>query len=120
MNNRILITGALGQLGKFFVDSLINQGNYVLATDIKNSNDLNMPDNIVLAPNGSVIVCEDGKGTDRLVSINKEKKISYLAKNALNNSEIAGVCFSPDHKTLFLNMYKPTITFAIKGPWDKV
>ena len=41
MNNRILITGALGQLGKFFIDSLINQGNYVLATDIKNSNDLN-------------------------------------------------------------------------------
>ena len=41
MNNRILITGALGQLGKFFTDSLINQGNYVLATDIKNSNDLN-------------------------------------------------------------------------------
>lgn len=41
MNNRILITGALGQLGKFFIDSLTNQGNYVLATDIKNSNDLN-------------------------------------------------------------------------------
>ena len=41
MNNRILITGALGQLGKFFIDSLINQGDYVLATDIKNSNDLN-------------------------------------------------------------------------------
>ena len=40
MNNRILITGALG-FGKFFIDSLINQGNYVLATDIKNSNDLN-------------------------------------------------------------------------------
>ena len=35
MKNRILITGALGQLGEFFVKSLIGNNNYVLATDIK-------------------------------------------------------------------------------------
>ena len=35
MKNRILITGALGQLGEFFVKSLISNNNYVLATDIK-------------------------------------------------------------------------------------
>ena len=34
MKNRILITGALGQLGEFFVKSLISNNNYVLATDI--------------------------------------------------------------------------------------
>ena len=41
MKNRILITGALGQLGKFFVESLISQDNYVLATDIKENKKLN-------------------------------------------------------------------------------
>jgi len=35
LKNRILITGALGQLGEFFVKSLISNNNYVLATDIK-------------------------------------------------------------------------------------
>ena len=38
MNNRILITGASGQLGRFFIKSLVDLGNYVLATDIKKSN----------------------------------------------------------------------------------
>tara|TARA_X000001036_G_scaffold386336_1_gene381402 strand:- start:117 stop:1034 length:918 start_codon:yes stop_codon:yes gene_type:complete len=34
LKNRILITGALGQLGEFFVKSLNNSNNFVLATDI--------------------------------------------------------------------------------------
>ena len=34
MKNRILITGALGQLGEFFVKSLNNSNDFVLATDI--------------------------------------------------------------------------------------
>ena len=41
MKNRILITGALGQLGQFFVESLISKNNYVLATDIKENKLLN-------------------------------------------------------------------------------
>ena len=41
MKNRILITGASGQLGQFFVESLISNNNYVLATDIKENKILN-------------------------------------------------------------------------------
>ncbi len=40
MNNRILITGALGQLGEFFINSLTEAGNYILATDIKRVNNI--------------------------------------------------------------------------------
>ena len=40
MNNRILITGALGQLGEFFINSLTKAGNYILATDIKKPNNI--------------------------------------------------------------------------------
>ena len=40
MNNRILITGALGQLGEFFINSLTEAGNYILATDIKKVNNI--------------------------------------------------------------------------------
>jgi hypothetical protein len=43
-----------------------------------------------------------------------------LAHNALNNSEFAGVCFSPNGQTMFLNIYRPSVTLAIWGPWRKV
>jgi secreted PhoX family phosphatase len=33
-------------------------------------------------------------------------------------TELAGACFSPDGKTLFVNVYAPTKTLAITGPWD--
>tara|TARA_Y100001970_G_scaffold101547_1_gene127542 strand:- start:1049 stop:1972 length:924 start_codon:yes stop_codon:yes gene_type:complete len=40
LKNRILITGASGQLGEFFVKSLIKDNNYVLATDIRENKSL--------------------------------------------------------------------------------
>jgi len=42
-----------------------------------------------------------------------------LAMNARSDSEFAGVTFSPDGGTLFVNLQKPGLTFAIKGPWHK-
>ena len=109
-----------GQIWKYVPGENDSDGTIELFFESSNSNDLNMPDNIVLSPNGNVILCEDGKGTDRLVCIKPDKTISYLASNALNNSEIAGACFSPDNKILFINIYKPTITLAIKGPWHQI
>ena len=35
-------------------------------------------------------------------------------------SEWAGATFSPDGKTLFVNIQTPGITFAIAGPWETV
>ena len=32
-------------------------------------------------------------------------------------TELAGACFSPDGSTLFINLYSPTKTLAITGPW---
>ncbi|MEC8786453.1 MAG: alkaline phosphatase PhoX, partial [Pseudomonadota bacterium] len=32
-------------------------------------------------------------------------------------TELAGACFSPDGNTLFVNIYSPTKTLAITGPW---
>ena len=32
-------------------------------------------------------------------------------------SELAGVCFSPDGSTMFVNIYWPGVTLAITGPW---
>ena len=35
-------------------------------------------------------------------------------------TELAGACFSPDGATLFVNLYHPTRTVAITGPWPSV
>jgi secreted PhoX family phosphatase len=32
--------------------------------------------------------------------------------------EFAGATFSPDGQTLFVNMQRPGITYAIWGPWQ--
>ena len=78
---------------------------------------LDYPDNLVLAPFGDLIVCEDGRGEQFLVGITPEGKYYQFARNALNNSEFAGVCFSSDGKTMFVNIYNPGMTLAIWGEW---
>ena len=37
--------------------------------------------------------------------------------NALNDQEFAGATFSPDGRTLFVNIQDPGLTYAIWGPW---
>ena len=47
-----------------------------------------------------------------------------FAVNILNNSELAGACFSPDGRTLFVNLFGDStkgsgMTCAIWGPWER-
>ena len=77
-------------------------------------------DNITIAPWGDVIISEDGRGPDRLVNINSQGDCLPIAMNSFNNSEFAGATFSPNGKTLFVNIYQPTMTLAITGPWEEL
>ena len=76
-------------------------------------------DNLTVAPCGDLILCEDGKGDQFLDVITPEGKIFKLAKNAKSSGEFAGVCFSPDGSTLFVNMQREGLTLAITGPWKE-
>ena len=116
----------LGQIWKYIPSP--NEGtSYEISSPAKlelffesnNSKSLDMCDNITVSPWGDVIVCEDGGGVDYLVGIKADGSSYKIAKNSLNNSELAGACFSPDGKILFVNIYKPTITLAITGPWNQ-
>ncbi|MCC5604374.1 alkaline phosphatase PhoX [Nostoc favosum] len=78
-----------------------------------NSGVLDNPDNIIVFPNRDIFLCEDGDGTDYILGITSSGGLYKFAKNALNTSEFAGVCFSPDGQTMFVNMQSPGITFAI-------
>ena len=74
-------------------------------------------DNITVAPWGDLIVCEDRSGdVVRLVGVTPEGKQYPLAYNH-TGAELAGVCFSPDGSTLFVNIQHRGLTLAIIGPW---
>ncbi|WP_373526878.1 alkaline phosphatase PhoX [Nostoc sp.] len=81
--------------------------------------ELENPDNIVVSPYGDLILCEDGDDQQFLVGVTPKGELYQFARNALNENEFAGACFSPDAKTLFVNIQTPGITFAIWGPWRK-
>jgi len=79
-------------------------------------------DNLIMAPWGDLIVCEDvveGSTHCSLVGIRPDGSQYLVAHNAYSESEVAGVCFSPDGKTMFLNIQYPGMTIAITGPWPE-
>lgn len=78
---------------------------------------LEYPDQLTMAPWGDVLTCEDGPGEQYLLGITPRRKIYKFARNAINDSEFAGVTFSPDGSTMFLNNLESGLTFAITGPW---
>jgi len=104
---------------------------------------LENPDNLTVAPDESLLFCEDNAGSttnpgERLLFL-RNGEISEFARNNMNFSqgalgpytrpsgvvftgnqvqnEWAGACFSPDSDWLFVNIQTPGVTFAITGPW---
>ncbi|GAB5520038.1 MAG: PhoX family phosphatase [Rhodothermales bacterium] len=75
-------------------------------------------DNLTVAPWGDLIVCEDGSGDQFLVGVTPEGELYKFARNAGSDSELAGVTFSPDGTTLFVNIQHTGQTLAITGPWQ--
>jgi len=75
------------------------------------------PDQLTVAAFGDIFVCEDGDDEQFMIGITPDRKLYKFARNAFNDSELSGVCFSPDGTTMFLNILAPGLTFAITGPW---
>lgn len=80
---------------------------------------LDMPDNICVAPWGEVYMSEDGGGDQYIRFLDADGNVQDFARNALSDSELAGVCFSPDGKALFINIQKNHRTYMITGPFPE-
>jgi hypothetical protein len=83
---------------------------------------LDMPDNIAVSPRGTLILCEDGSGENYLRGLTPAGAIFDIARLAPvegdAGAEFAGATFSPDGKTLFVNVQaKLGRSYAIWGPW---
>ena len=76
-------------------------------------------DNLTVAPNGHLIVCEDQYTAvvDNHIRGITPAGEAYTIARLKAQTELAGACFSPDGKVLFVNAYDPTATLAITGPW---
>ncbi|MFF9109779.1 MULTISPECIES: PhoX family protein [unclassified Streptomyces] len=85
------------------------------------------PDNICLAPSGGLMVCEDGNGAQHVFGVTRKGEVYAMARGRQNIGtaeqpewgEFAGVTFSPDGDTMYVNCYTPGTTFAVTGPWRR-
>jgi secreted PhoX family phosphatase len=64
------------------------------------------------------VICEDGPGDNYVRAVAPDGLIWKVARNAASDSEFCGACFSPDGRTMFVNVQRPGTTFAITGDWD--
>jgi hypothetical protein len=78
---------------------------------------LDSPDNITVAPWGELFVAEDGDGDNFIRGITQAGEVFDFARNAYSDSELAGVCFSPDGRAMFVNVQGDGRTFVITGPF---
>lgn len=126
-NGRIYFTSTTGgdkKLGQVwqYVPSGKDQGHLTLLLEPTDASLLFMPDNICLAGK-NLIICEDNDLRAYLRVLTPQGRVFDLAKNiapGFEIEELAGLTFSPNGQTLFVNLQVPGMTFAIWGPWERI
>lgn len=101
-------------------------GQLILVYESPSADLLDAPDNITISPRGGLVLCEDGGGVQFLRGLTQKGEIFDFAQNLRDDDEFAGACFSPNGRTLFVNLLGSTseaglplgMTFAIWGPWE--
>lgn len=78
---------------------------------------LHNADNMTMSPWGDLVICEDTATNSGLVGMTASGRQYPIANNPYSTSELAGVCFSPDGRVLFVNIQHRGLTLAITGPW---
>jgi len=88
---------------------------------------LDFPDNITTTKGGALIVCEDGANGNFLSGLTKNGVLVDLAQNLIpkgtdiGGDEFAGSTFSPDYRTLYVNIQSSTgMSIAIFGDWEQL
>jgi uncharacterized protein len=83
---------------------------------------LDFGDNLTVAPTGHLVVCEDQYTevvANRLIGVTPAGT-TYVLGALKAQTELAGACFSPDGRILYVNVYSPARTLAITGPWQRM
>jgi hypothetical protein len=113
----------LGQIWEYTPGSRSDEGTLKLLLQPTDAAVLNMPDNLCLTHSGGLLICEDNESSIHLQLLDRNHDVINFAKNVMREyetREFAGVTFSPDGKTLFVNIQVPGVTLAIWGPFDRL
>ena len=115
----------MGQVFEYRINRAFNNnqgssGHLKLLAESNHSSTLQHADNIVMSPWGDLIICEDTFNYCGLVGISPSGKQYVFADNAYSDSELCGVCFSPDGGTMFVNIQNRGLTLAINGSWPRI
>jgi secreted PhoX family phosphatase len=87
---------------------------------------LDFPDNVTTSARGTLVLCEDNVNDNYIRGLTRGGQLFDIALNRVVsstgttrfNDEFAGSTFSPDGRTLFVNIQASRgMTFAIWGPW---
>jgi hypothetical protein len=92
-------------------------GELVLVGQSEDSDVLDKPDNIAMAPWGELFMCEDGSGDNYVRILTSDGEVCDFARNATGSGELAGACFSPDSNALFVNLQANGLTVVVTGPF---
>lgn len=79
-------------------------------------------DNLTVTPMGHLMVCEDQYDQvvkNHLRGVTPDGGV-YAFGLLTAQTELAGACFSPNGKIMFVNAYSPAKTLAITGPWEQL
>jgi secreted PhoX family phosphatase len=109
-------TSERGQIFRLQPDG--DGGTLTIVAESRGQSDFDMPDNLVVSPHGLLYFSEDGSGRNYVRGIDRDGRIFDFARNALSRSEITGVSFAPDGRTMFLGLQTDGLTLAIRGPFE--
>jgi secreted PhoX family phosphatase len=116
-------SGGAAQLGQIMrYQPNANGGKLQLFVESNDPDLFNFGDNLTVASNGHLFVCEDqytDTTTNHIRGVTTDGLLYDFASIRVQ-TEPAGACFSPDGSVLFVNLYSPAKTLAIKGPWDSI
>lgn len=109
--------GPIGAGQIFRVEDRLGGASIELIARSEDAEVLSHPDNITLAPWGHLYLVEDSGGDNHVRVVTPAGELFDFARNVLSNSEMCGVCFSPDGSTMFVNIQGDGLTLAIRGPF---
>jgi uncharacterized protein len=112
-------TARLGQIFKLAIGRRNMPDRLTLHFESAATDQLNFGDNLTIMPNGDLLVCEDQyvDPLDNHLRIITQRGEAFPFARIRVQTEPAGVCFSPSGRELFMNLYSPTKTLMVTGPW---
>lgn len=109
----------LGQVMRYRPGRSSGGGTLDLFFESSSPDQFNYGDNLTVGPNGHLFVCEDQSTdlVDNYIRAIRPDGTAYPFARLRLQTELAGACFAPNGRTMFVNAYSPTKTIAIEGPF---